>query len=128
MSRDFRGAIAAGLNESFKHRHVDGFACAICGAKNRKLALHVIKYAQAESDPLPAGVVPQSASMGTIRGGFGLCDSCAPACPKCQLPVPNKKVRAFYQATHSKLHSESSPVLWGNGTCQHMWLFGKWPL
>jgi len=128
MKEDFRAKLAAGLQESFMHREIDGESCAICGAANKKLALHIVKYAQGENDPLPDGFIPQSSSFGTIRGGFGICDSCAPACPKCQLPRPTKVVREFFDNKHSELHSGDSPVLWGNGKCQHIWLFGIWPL
>ena len=100
----------------------------MCGGKQRAVAMHVVKYAQSESDSLPAGFVPQSSSYGTIRGGFPLCDTCAPACPKCQMPVPTKKVKAFYDDLKKNLHSPDTPVLWGNGKCAHLWLFGKWPL
>jgi hypothetical protein len=90
--------------------------------------MHVIHYAQGDTDPLPPGFVPQSSSSGTIRGGFPLCNVCAPACPKCQMPVPTKKVRAYFEQLHKQRHSSDTPVHWGNGKCQHTWLFGRWPL
>ena len=115
MDPDLRQSLAAGIEESFKHRVISDVSCAMCGATERAVAMHVVKYAQSESGSLPAGFVPQSASYSTIRGGFPLCDTCAPACPKCQLPVPTKKVKAFYDDLKTNLHSQDTPVLWEMG-------------
>ena len=128
MDADLRQSIAAGLEESFKHRVISDVSCAMCGGKQRAVGMHVIKYAQSESDSLPDGFVPQSASYGTIRGGFPLCDSCAPACPKCRMPVPTKKVKVFFDDLKNKFQTQHTSLLWGNGKCSHLWLFGKWPL
>ena len=128
MQNDWRSSMRDSLNEAYKHRLMDDTACAICGKSDRPLAMHLIGYAQSETDPLPSGFVPQSASYGTIRGGFPVCDSCAPACSKCDMPIATSSVKEFYQQLQKDLHSSDSPVAWGNGKCEHLRLFGKWVL
>jgi hypothetical protein len=119
-----RAKLASALNDSFKHRAVDGAVCAVCGQPSDRLAMHVLKYAQSQSAPLPAGFVPMSASGGTIRGAFPVCDQCAPACPKCGLPELTKNVRAAHQRLTQQLHSSDSPLMYGNGICKHAKLLG----
>jgi hypothetical protein len=119
-----RAKLASALNDSYKHRAVNGAVCAACGQTSDRLAMHVLKYAQSQSAPLPAGFVPMSASAGTIRGAFPVCDRCAPACPKCDLPELTKKVRAVHQRLTQQLHSSDSSLLYGNGICKHAKLLG----
>ena len=126
MDSDWRGTIANALNESYKHRELRDVACALCGSRSKPLALHVISYAQDETAPLPPGFVPQSASRGTIRGAFPVCSTCAPPCAKCQLPIVTASVKAGFQRLYDTLDSEDSPVMWGNGRCEHLRLFGRW--
>ena len=128
MDEKLRSQLASGLKESFRHKDVSGAACLICGVIGRKVALHIIKNAQGESDSIPKYFIPQSKSNGTIRGGFAICDTCAPACPKCEMPVVTKGVKAKFSSLQNSIHSKSSPVTWGNGKCEHIWLFGKWPV
>ena len=128
MDEKLRSQIAAGLYESFKHKKMDGVECAICQKSGKNIATHVIKYAQSDIEKLPVYFVPLSQSRGTIRGGFALCEDCAPPCPKCGLPVPNKKVKSKFVELESLYKTPTTSLLWGNGKCKHTWLFGRWPL
>lgn len=121
-------AIRNALIEAYKHRHSDGIVCTGCGAINRRFAFHLVEYAQPEKQPLPERFVPQSASAGTIRGVFVFCDSCAPACRKCDLPRVTARVRAAFKTLHKSVDSADTPLKWGVGRCQHTHLFGVWPI
>jgi hypothetical protein len=120
----FRAKIAAALNESYKHRSVEGVACVGCGGTKGLLAMHVLKFAQSESDPLPPGFVPMSASGGTVRGAFPVCNTCVPACPKCGLPEVNSTIRAIRAQLGSQLPNAGSVLMLGNGVCKHFKFLG----
>ena len=125
MSNDsYRAKIAAALTESYKHRLVEGAACIGCGGSKVRLAMHVLKFAQSDSDPLPTGFVPMSASGGTVRGAFPVCDSCAPACPKCDLPELNSTVRSIHAQLDLKLRNPGAVLMLGNGVCKHVKFLG----
>jgi|GEM_PF-4394924 len=111
--------LSKALKQSWMHRAPDGNACAVCGTDQRPLAYHVMQYAQDEATPLPEGFVPMSASRGTIRGNFPVCDECAPACDRCNLPIVTDGVKATYDNLSQRLHSEDTPLMWGNGICTH---------
>lgn len=128
MDENLRRELAKGIDEAHRHRFVEGARCAICGAEDVKVALHVIKFAAGKGEAVPDGAIPQSESFGTVRGGFPICERCAPPCPKCNLPVVKKPVKEYFESVHNKWHSSNSPINWSNGKCSHFWLFGKWPL
>lgn len=107
------------LKKSWRHRESEGNVCAVCGSSSRPLAHSIIRYAQDEDAPLPDRFVPMSASFGTIRGNFPICNGCAPACDQCGLPIVTDKVLLLYGKLNDDLHSEESPILWGNGICEH---------
>ena len=88
------------------------------------LAMHVLKFAQSESDPLPPGFVPMSASGGTVRGAFPVCNTCVPACPKCCLPEVNSTVRAIHARLGSQLPNAGAVLMLGNGVCKHFKFLG----
>ena len=121
-------AVRNALAQSYKHRRVDGIACAACGAKDHCVALHVVEYAQPAERPLPDRFVPQSASYGTLRGAFAFCDSCAPACKKCGLPRVTARVKTTFKSLRDTLDSDDTPLHWGVGRCEHAHLFGIWPI
>jgi hypothetical protein len=106
------------LLKSFKHRSTNDQCCAICGATEKPLAFHVLQYAQSEQENLPDAFVPMSASRGTIRGCFPVCDTCAPPCRKCGLPIVTKRVRVFYNRTCANLPKKTHSLLYGNGVCK----------
>ncbi len=89
---DMREQLRQELLDSYKHRIEKDCACAICGKANVPLAFHMLEASFNEGDNLPESFVPMSASRGRIRGSYPICTSCAPACKKCQLPIPTEKV------------------------------------
>lgn len=108
---DFRDELRQGLLDSHKHRIEKECSCSICGKANIPLAFHVLEASFDEGSTLPTSFVPMSASRGRIRGSYPICNFCAPACKKCQLPVPTEKVM---EQGH-KLNANT-----GNGICQHL--------
>ncbi|MDN7138601.1 hypothetical protein J6J34_10295 [Pseudidiomarina sp. 1ASP75-14] len=108
---DFREQLRQGLLDSYKHRIEKGCACAICGKEKLPLAFHILEASFSEGEKLPKSFVPMSSSRGRVRGSYPICFSCAPACKKCQLPIPTEKVMEFGH----KLHAQT-----GNGICQHV--------
>ncbi len=109
--RDFRDKLRQGLLESYKHRTIDACHCSLCGKANTPLAFHMLEASFDEGAKLPTSFVPMSASRGRIRGSYPICNSCAPACKKCQLPVPTEKVME---------HGHKLNANTGNGICQHI--------
>lgn len=101
------------LIESFKHRTEPGTSCALCGLDSRPLAFHMLEASFTEGDHLPTNFVPMSASNGRVRGSFPICNKCAPACHKCQLPIPTERVLEL----RHRLGAST-----GNGICQDMQL------
>lgn len=100
-----------GLLDSYKHRIDKDCSCAICGKTKVPLAFHVLEAEFNEGVTLSRGFVPMSASRGRIRGSYPLCDSCAPPCRKCNLPIPTERVLDY---GHNIGASN------GNGICQHI--------
>ena len=101
--------IRDGLLDSYRHRAANGASCALCGNNSRSLAFHMLEASFNEGTSLPKAFTPMSASMGRVRGSFPICDTCAPSCKKCQLPIPTEKVMELG-------HSLTAVI--GNGTCQ----------
>jgi len=108
---DFRDQLRQGLLDSYKHLIEKDCACAICGKSNAPLAFHMLEASFNEGDKLPEPFVPMSSSRGRVRGSYPICSSCAPACKKCQLPIPTENVMELGH----KLHANT-----GNGICQHV--------
>jgi hypothetical protein len=108
---DFRDQLRQGLLDSYKHRIENGCSCSICGKANIPLAFHMLEASFDEGAKLPTSFVPMSASRGRIRGSYPICNSCAPACEKCQLPLPTEKVME---------HGHKLNANTGNGICQHI--------
>jgi hypothetical protein len=108
---ELKDTLRQGLLESFKPRISEDSACALCGKTNAPLAFHMLESSYNEGDNLPKSFVPMSASRGRVRGSFPICTSCAPACKKCQLPIPTEKVLELGHMLHAKT---------GNGICQHV--------
>lgn len=106
---DFREQIRQELLASYKHRSGGAAACALCGSKSRPLAFHMLESSFNEGSALPNEFVPMSASMGRVRGSFPICDSCAPPCKKCRLPIPAERVMELGH----RLNATN-----GNGVCQ----------
>lgn len=125
LDDSMRQQIATALEESYMHRPSEGDICSICNRERVNLAYHVIEYAQDESLEYPPQFVPMSASYGTVRGCFPVCDQCAPACEKCKLPVATKEIRQLYEVMKRRLDTPDSPLSWGNGRCEHIRVFGK---
>lgn len=117
LSEKDRLNLAKGLKESFLHRYIENTPCAICGELNLKLATHVLQYAQAQNETLPDGFLPMSASGGTIRGCFPICEKCAPPCKRCNLPLPTRKVKEFFKTKKSELSGDIA-LYYGNGVCR----------
>ena len=108
---DLREQLRQGLLDSYKHRIEKDCACAICGKANTPLAFHMLEASFNEGDKLPQSFIPMSSSRGRVRGSYPICISCAPACNKCQLPIPTEKVMELGY----KLHAQTA-----NGICQHV--------
>ncbi len=128
MNPNLRSDLREGLLKSYKHRLIDGAACAVCGAEGGLLAGRVIEFAQPEHLPRPDGFVETSASGGTVRGVFPVCIVCAPPCGRCELPVRTSRVRKKFSEMHQRLDSSHSPLAWGNGSCEHLWHWSRWEL
>ncbi len=112
-----RLALVKSLKESFLHRYVEDIPCAICGRLDLKLATHVIQYAQPQNKSLPTGFLPMSASGGTIRDCFPICEKCAPPYKKCGLPLPTRKVKDFLKTKRVELSGDIA-LYYGNGVCR----------
>jgi len=106
---DLREQLRQGLIDSFKHRIENGCACALCGNTALPLAFHMLEASFNDGAELPDNFVPMSSSMGRTRGSYPICNSCAPACKKCQLPIPTEKVLELGHELNAKT---------GNGICQ----------
>ncbi|SEJ86441.1 hypothetical protein SAMN05216201_12312 [Pseudomonas linyingensis] len=103
--------IAHDPKNALKHQVSDGCACAMCGATDRPLAFHVLERDYPKDDVAAQGFLVLSMTVDALRGSFPLCDRCAPACPKCGLPVETEQVLAFQNSVGAKL---------GKGVCpQH---------
>ncbi len=124
MDEDVRGKIREALLQSYKHKPSPYAQCSVCGEKNRSYAMHLIECALPESHDRPSTFLMMSGSGGMVRGCFPICDSCAPRCNKCDLPVPTKKVRQFFDSITKQIGSKETSVHWGNGKCNHFHLFG----
>jgi hypothetical protein len=114
-------AFRQALEESYRHRLVEGARCALCGSRRVPLAMHVIEFAQPDDQPLLLEtMIPMSRSRGSIRGSLGLCDTCAPPCEQCQLPVISKNVLDLLVRLEA-LRSNSRDYYFGlgNGVCEH---------
>lgn len=118
---DFRERFAKMLHDDYLHKQHDDLYCALCGKKGGKLALHVIEYTQDINEPLPKYFVPMSSSGGRIRGSFAVCDSCAPACKKCDLPIQTEKVMKFMKQKRKEFQGDYT-LMYGNGICRHIQL------
>lgn len=92
------------------HRHGSGYACAMCKTKTSALAFSVLLRSYDRSAHFDEGFVPRSAVVHEIQGSFPVCTECAPACPRCKLPVATKPVVAFGVNKQAKL---------GAGVCRH---------
>lgn len=90
-----REQLRSGLQDSYRHRDVQGAACALCGREQVPLALHVLEVSVRANSPTPPGFLAMSESRGRVLGSYPVCRSCAPACKQCQLPVPREKVLEF---------------------------------
>jgi len=99
---DFRDQLRQGLLDSYKHRIEKDCACAICGKANAPLAFHMLESSFNEGEKLPQSFVPMSSSRGRVRGSYPICTCCAPACKKCQLPIPTEKVMELGYNLHAK--------------------------
>ena len=108
---DLRDQLRKELLDSYKHRIVSDCSCAICGKTNSPLAFHVLEESFNEDDALPISFVKMSSSRGRVRGSYPVCNSCAPGCKKCQLPITTEKVMEY---------SNKFNIRYGNGMCQHM--------
>lgn len=128
MDENLRRSLSTMIEAAWKHRPMNGVACAMCGATSNPIALHVIEYAQPSSASMPQGFVCQSESYGTSRGGFPICSICAPPCRKCALPVVTRGVRRFHDSLKQRLSGTDTSLSYGNGFCQHVRLFGVWVL
>jgi hypothetical protein len=117
-----RDELRAGLAEAYKHRSVDGAACAACGRASVPLALHVVEFWHPDSVTTPASFVPMSRSRGIIRGGVPVCTICCPPCRKCGLPVVTPWTRRLVTALATQ--NQGTRILNGNGFCRHVHLFG----
>jgi len=111
MNNHDREKIRQALLDSYKHRIEKDCACALCGKENIPLAFHILESSFDEGSKMPLFFVPMSSSRGRVRGSYPICNSCAPACNKCQLPIPTDKVMEFGY----KLRVETA-----NGICQHI--------
>lgn len=90
-----REQLRAGLHDSYRHRLVPGTACALCRREPVPLALHVLEASIDAHTPTPPGFLAMSEARGRVLGCYPLCNRCAPACSRCQLPVPSEKVLEF---------------------------------
>lgn len=90
-----REQLRSGLRDSYRHREVQGAACALCGREQVPLALHVLEASVNANTPTPPGFLAMSESRGRVLGSYPVCEQCAPACRQCQLPVPREKVLEF---------------------------------
>jgi hypothetical protein len=114
-------AFRQALEESYRHRSVEGERCALCRSLEVPLAMHVIEFAQPEDEPLLLEtMIPMSRSRGSVRGSLGLCEICAPPCGRCQLPIVSKNVLDFL-AKLDALRPNSRDYYFGlgNGVCEH---------
>ncbi len=109
----FRDHIRQGLLDSYRHRIEKGCTCAKCGKSNTQLAFHILEASFNEGANFPTSFVPMSSSRGRVKGSYPICASCAPACKKCNLPIPTEKVMELGYTLHTKT---------GNGICQHVQL------
>lgn len=101
-------AIAQRLRSAFMHRMSKDISCARCGDNSRPVAFHILEKWYSPNAATPKGFVPMSASLGTVRGSFPICDRCAPPCSKCYLPVPSERVIEFGLSIGANI---------GNGLC-----------
>jgi hypothetical protein len=108
---DFRDQLRQSLLDSYKHKIEKDCACAMCGKTNTPLAFHMLEASFNEGEKLPKSFVPMSSSRGRVRGSYPICSSCAPACKKCQLPIPTEKIMELRMTLHAKT---------ANGICQHV--------
>jgi hypothetical protein len=124
MLREFQAnpeAFRQGLEESYRHRVVEGERCALCRSLDVPLAMHVIEFAQPEDQPvLLETMIPMSRSRGSVRGSLGLCETCATPCERCQLPIARKNVLDFLVALDAlRPNSRDYYFGLGNGVCEH---------
>lgn len=110
--------IRKGLFEAYKHKKLEGFICIVCGAKNRKLALHVIEFYHSDSVATPKCFVQMSHSRGTLRGSVPICDKCCPPCSRCNLPIVTTYYKKIIKALSEKFSNIS--FSFGNGICKHI--------
>lgn len=103
--------IAQQLKKDFMHRVSDDSSCAVCGANLRPLAFHMLRKSYSQNASTPKGFVAISMSMGSVRGAFPVCNQCAPACPRCGLPIPTEKTLEFGESVGANV---------GNGVCRHI--------
>ena len=98
------------LNKDYMHRMSDDTACAVCDARLRPLAFHMLQKSYPQNISTPKGFVATSMSMGSVRGAFPVCNQCAPACSRCGLPIPTEKALEFAKHVGANV---------GNGVCSH---------
>lgn len=103
-----REQLRSGLRDSYRHRDVQGAACALCGREQVPLALHVLEVSVNANTPTPPGFLAMSESRGRVLGSYPVCARCAPACKQCQMPVPREKVLEFGHRRDART---------GNGVC-----------
>jgi len=113
----------------FIHRHVGGAVCTVCGAADRPVAAHLIKYTGirrkieytgVRGGELPRGFLPFGDQSGPAVGTLAVCEECAPPCPLCELPVVTSAVKQFFETTTAALRRDKGGMVeWGEGHCPH---------
>lgn len=111
-------ALRQGLLQSYKPKIITNVRCAICGAADKPISLHVLEYYHDSLLAAPSEFVPMSKSGGTSRGSVPICVSCAAPCGKCGLPVVtpwHRKIGDFLQSRTNGVTLRA-----GQGYCRHV--------
>lgn len=118
---NWRTSIANSIYESHKHRKPDGTPCSICGVSTRAVASHIIKFCQDEEITDEYGT-----HHALVSGGYPICDVCAPACSKCQLPIVTSEVKKLFKKIEKEAEEKEagSVISWGIGRCEHIRILG----
>jgi hypothetical protein len=117
IPEDERLRLRGALLESYKPHHHAEARCGLCGDEHRPLALHVCDFYEDRSCPpkSPALLIGEN-SIGR-RWSLPVCTDCAPACPKCELPIMSAWVGRSIEALQTVPWGRKAKV--GLGICRH---------
>lgn len=119
---NFRDTIKKMAEDSEKFLPVPECHCISCGRAIDRAALNLIwYYDEPDAKPLPGGIAKPIGRGSMTLVQFPICETCAPPCKKCDLPIRTRAVRQASQRVSRQLGRDVR----GMPGCRHIHLPGS---